>query len=163
MPICGPLLGPTVALALIEISPTLLQSPLQGLSRLLPARTSPLPPPGLSFSHRYLSWLAPPITPHPRAELKEPAAVACARTCIGNSPLTTAKAVRKRWVLLPAMKQGIRGTLPNILLTGQMYRLGSLLPLAVSYSIGTPLRCITECGVMLIGSNVLKNTKDSSV
>ena len=58
---CGPLLGPTVALALIEINPTLLQSPLQGLSRLLPAGTSPLPPPGLRFSHRYLSWLAPPV------------------------------------------------------------------------------------------------------
>ena len=38
------LLGPTVALALIEISPTLLQLPLQGLSRLLPAGTSPLQP-----------------------------------------------------------------------------------------------------------------------
>ena len=100
MPICGPLLGPTVALALIEISPTLLQSPLQGLSRLLPACTSPLPPPGLSFSHRYLSWLAPPVTPHPRAELKEPAAVASTRTSIGDSPLTTAEAVRKRWVFV---------------------------------------------------------------
>ena len=105
-PSAAPLLGPTVALALIEISPTLpvLQSPLQGLSRLLPAGTSPLPPPGLSFSHRYLSWLAPPVTPHPRAELKEPAAVACARTCIGNSPLTTANAVRKRRVFVACNK-----------------------------------------------------------
>ena len=75
---CCPLPSPTVAVALafIEISPTLLQAPLQGLSRLLPAGTSPLPPPGLNFSHRYLYRLAPPVTPHPRAELKEPAAVA---------------------------------------------------------------------------------------
>ena len=80
LPSFGPLPGPTVALALIEISPMLLQAPLQGLSRLLPAQagTSPLQPPGLRFSHRYLSWLAPPVTPHPRAELKEPAAVATA-------------------------------------------------------------------------------------
>ena len=66
----------------------------------MPAGTSLLPPLGLSFSHRYLSWLAPPVTPHPRAELKEPAAVASTRTSIGNSPLTTAEAVRKRWVFV---------------------------------------------------------------
>ena len=100
MPICCPLPGPTVALALIKISPTLLQAPLQGLSRLLPAGTSPLPPPGLSFSHRYLSWLASPVTPHPRAELKEPAAVASTRTSIGDSPMTTPEAVQKGWVFV---------------------------------------------------------------
>ena len=104
MPNCCPLPGPTVAVAvaLIEISSTLLQAPRQGLSRLLPSGTSTLPPPGLSFSHRYLqvSWLAPPVTPHPRAELKEPAAIASTRTSIGDSLLTIAEAVRKRWAFV---------------------------------------------------------------
>jgi len=104
--ICGSLPGPKVALALIEISPTLLQSPLQGLSCLLPAGTSPLPPPVLSFSHRYLSWLAPPVTPHPRAELKEPAAVASTRTSICNSPLATPEAVWKGWVFVASNEAG---------------------------------------------------------
>ena len=63
--------------------------------------------------------------------------------------------------MLQALKQGIRGTLPKTLLTWQMYRLGWLLPIAVSYSISTLFRCITECGVMLIGLKVLKTTKDS--
>ena len=98
--------GPAAALALIKISPTLLQAPLQGHCPLLPACRSPLLPPGLSFSHRDLSWLAPPVAPHPRAHLKEPAAVACARTRIGNSPLTTAKAVRKRWVFVAGNEAG---------------------------------------------------------
>jgi hypothetical protein len=110
LPICcpSPDPGPTVALALrlIEISPTLLQSPLQGLSCLLPAGTSPLPPPVLSFSHRYLSWLAPPVTPHPRAELKEPAAVASTRTSICNCPLATPEAVRKGWVFVASNEAG---------------------------------------------------------
>ena len=59
--------GPAAALALIKISPTLLQAPLQGHCPLLPACRSPLLPPGLSFSHRDLSWLATPVAPHPRA------------------------------------------------------------------------------------------------
>ena len=41
---------PAAALALIKISPTLLQAPLQGHCPLLPACRSPLLPPGLSFS-----------------------------------------------------------------------------------------------------------------
>ena len=61
---------PAAALALIKISPTLLQAPLQGHCPLLPACRSPLLPPGLSFSHRDLSWLAPPVAPHPRAHFK---------------------------------------------------------------------------------------------
>ena len=48
----------------------------------------------------------PSIAPHPRAHLKEPAAIACARTRIGNSPLTTAKAVRKRWVFVASNEAG---------------------------------------------------------
>ena len=97
---------PAAALALIKISPTLLQAPLQGHCPLMPACQSLLLPPGLSFSHTDLSWLAPPVAPHPRAHLKEPAAVACARTRIGNSPLTTAKAVRKRWVFVAGNEAG---------------------------------------------------------
>ena len=73
---------------------------------LMPACQSPLLPPGLSFSHRDLSWLAPPVAPHPRAHLKEPAAVACARTRISSSPLTTAKAVRKHWVFVAINEAG---------------------------------------------------------
>ncbi len=53
---CGPLPGPTVALSLIEISPALLQAPLQGLCRLLPAGTSPLPP---SATDTFLGWPLP--------------------------------------------------------------------------------------------------------
>ena len=85
--------GPAAALALIKISPTLLQAPLQGHCPLLPACRSPLLPPGLSFSHRDLSWLAPPVAPHPRAELIQSAAVARIRTGVHDRPLTTADAV----------------------------------------------------------------------
>ena len=58
MSICGPFPCLTEALALIEISPTLLQAPLQGFSCLLPADASQLPPQGLSFSH-FLGWPLP--------------------------------------------------------------------------------------------------------
>ena len=153
LPICCPLPGPSPAAALagIEISPTLLQAHLQGLSRLLPAGRSPLLPPLLSFSHRYLSWLAPPVTPHPRAELEEPAAVASTKASIGDSPLTIAKAVRKRWVFVASNEaRNERHTAQHIADRADV-KAG-----LVADSIGTPLHCITECGVMLIGSKVLK-------
>ena len=104
--ICSSLSCPAAALALIKISPTLPQAPLQRHCPLMPACQSLLLPPGLSFTHTDLSWLAPPVATNPRAHLKEPAAVACARTCIGNSPLTTAKAVRKRWVFVASNEAG---------------------------------------------------------
>ena len=52
---------------------------------------------------------------------------------------------------------------PNTFATGHIYRLGNRGLLAVSYSMGTPAFCITLFGVRLMGSNVLKYTRDTSV
>ena len=66
------------------------------------------------------------------------------------------------WVL-PLIKHGMSGARPSTLVTGQMYREGRCwLLLAESYNIGTPKRCMT-LSVSLIGSNVLKFTKDTSL
>jgi hypothetical protein len=42
----------------------------------------------------------------------------------------------------------------------QIYRLGRLVLMAESKNIGTPLRCMTELGVSLMGSKVLKKTRE---
>ncbi len=61
------------------------------------------------------------------------------------------------------MKQGMRGAHPNTFATGHIYRLGNRGLLAMSYSMGTPAFCITLFGVRLMGSNVLKYTRDTSL
>ena len=61
------------------------------------------------------------------------------------------------------MKQGMRGARPSTFSAGQMYRQGNRGLLAVLYSIGTLACCMTLCGVKLMGSNVLKYTRDTSL
>ena len=61
------------------------------------------------------------------------------------------------------MKQGMRGARPSTFATGQMYRQGNRWLLAVSYSMGTPACCMMLFGVRLMGSNVLKYTRDTSL
>ena len=62
------------------------------------------------------------------------------------------------------MKQEMRGARNNTFAAGHMYRLGNrgLLAVTVSYSMGTPAFCMTLFGVRLMGSNVLKYTRDPS-
>jgi hypothetical protein len=54
----------------------------------------------------------------------------------------------------------VRGARPSTFATGQMYRQGNRWLLAVSYSMGTPACCMMLFGVRLMGSNVLKYTRD---
>ena len=83
------------ALAGIVIVAPLSPATLLGLRRLLPSVTYPLLRPSLCFLNRYLSWLASPICPHPRTELKQYAAIASVRSGVCNCPLTTSNAVGK--------------------------------------------------------------------
>ena len=92
------------ALAGMVIVAPLSPATLLGLRRLLPSVTYPLLPPSLCFLNRCLSWLASPICPHPRTELKQSAAITSVRTGVCNCPLTTSNAVGKCGVLVASNK-----------------------------------------------------------
>ena len=68
--------------------------------------------------------------------------------------------VGNRWMGVAVYEAGDEGACLSTFATGQMYRQGNRWLLAVSYSMGTPACCMMLFGVRLMGSNVLKYTRD---
>ena len=91
------------------------------------------------------AWLTPAVMPHPNVELIRPAAATSSIPAVSHCSLAVSKAVRQGWSPVPsheAWHEWHPAPGPRTFLAKQMYRLGRLALLAVSYDMGTPLRCV---------------------
>jgi hypothetical protein len=142
----------------------LFSSPLQRLNCSLASFSQSFPTPLLSFCYSDPVRLPLPIEPHPEVELIEPASVATsphAGICSSSSPVP--KAVGQDGMCVAADIARHQWHTSQHISALQIYRLGRLVPLAESKNIGTPLHCMTELGVSLMGSKVLKKTREGEL
>ncbi len=128
-----------------------------------------LPPDSLCLLNRHCLGLVQSVVPQPEIHLVKSAAIPAillgiCRLCSKAS--AQEEFVGNSWVGVAVDKAGDEGGLSqyidHILAAGQMYRHGKHWLLALSNNMGTCL-CMTLFRVRLMGSNVLKYTRDTSL